>query len=148
MTVTDMTIGLTITTPDGSLALNDRSAGYAIAADNTRESVQRSYNQIKATSPALAGEYLVHSVPGMVVETVTVFVYGSTKTQLNQRIRALVTAFESWSYTLTWAWDEYSEVWTCNAAVSITSDQGQVMLHNHMAKVSLQVPRFPTVTLP
>ena len=148
MTSTDqMTIGLSIVTPDGTINLNDHSS-YAISADATRDRVSVSYRQINATSPALAGDYLVHSVPEMVTESVQIWVYASTQTQLAARYKALRDAFEHWQYQLAWSWADYSEHWNCNAAKSIDANMGQGMLHNYMAQVTLQVPRFPTVVTP
>lgn len=140
-----MTIGLSIVTSDGTTNLNDGTI-YKIAKDGTREQVSRTFNQTKATSPALAGEYLVHSVPGMVQESVTIWAFGTTQAELNTRYRALIDAFEHWQYQLVWTYTGYTETWNCNAVISNSADFGQGMIHNFMSKVTLQVPRFPTVT--
>lgn len=142
-----LTIACSIITPDTTINLNDHSA-YALSAQSTREQVSATYNQQKATSPALAGEYLVHSVPGMVVEAVQVWVFGSTQAALQTNYRALKAAFESWSYQLAWTWADYTEHWNCNAVPSINANMGQGLLHSYMAQVSLQVPRYPTVLIP
>lgn len=138
--------GLSIVTADGTIDLNDHT-GYAIGADS-RNQTQLSYSQIKATSPALAGEYLIHSTPQMVTESVQVYIYGLTQTSVQTRYKALMAAFEHWSYQLAWSWGDYSEHWNCNAVASVNANFGQGMLHNYMGLVTLSVPRFPTVLVP
>lgn len=142
-----LTIACSIITPDTTINLNDHSA-YALSAQSTRENVSVSYNQQKASSPVLAGEYLVHSVPGMVVESVQVWTFGATQAALNANYRALKAAFESWSYQLAWTWADYTEHWNCIAAPSVSANMGQGMLHSYMSQVTLQVPRYPTVQIP
>lgn len=142
-----MAVALSIITPNGSIDLNDHSH-YAVSAQSTRENTSTAYRQILATSPALAGQYLVHSVPDLVTETVGIWVLGATQTALQANYNALRAAFESWTYQLAWTWADYSEHWNCNAVTSMTIDMSQGMLHNYMAHVTLTVPRFPTVVTP
>jgi hypothetical protein len=142
-----MVIGLSIITPNGTTDLND-GTDYKVSAQDTRQSIERTYNQITATSVALAGEYLVHSVPEMVSETVQLWVYGTTQTQVFARYQALITAFENPTYQLAWTFADYSEHWNCNAAKQIVANISQTMLHNYLAQVSVSVPRFPTVVTP
>lgn len=142
-----MTVGCLIVTPDNTIDLNDH-VSYALSGEATREQVAAQYNQQKASSPVLAGEYLVHSVPGMVVETVKVYVFGTTQVALAANEKALKTAFENWSYQLAWTWADYSEHWNCNAVPSIGFEKGQVFMHSYMSAATLQVPRFPAVVVP
>lgn len=147
-TVSDnMVIALTIQTPSGTTNLNDKT-NYAVSSQSTRESVTGQNAQIKATSPALAGEYLVHSVPGMVSETVQIWCYGTTQAALNANVKALIAAFESFTFQLHWTFADYSETWNCNAVPSWSADQSQGLLHAYMASVTLPVPRFPAVLIP
>lgn len=141
--VQTMAIGLTIITPDGSTNLNDKTS-YGIQG-SSRETVQTQYNQVKATSPVLAGEYLIHSTPQMVTESVGIWCYGSSVAQAMSRYLALKTLFENWTYQLVWTYPGYTETWNCNAVSGVAAQLGQGMLHNYMAGVTLQVPRFPTV---
>lgn len=140
-------IDLSLTSPSGTLNLNDGTA-YAVAGDSTREQVAVSYNQVTATNPTMAGQYLVHSVPQMVSETVKIWVYGTSQVQVQQRYQALKTAFENWAYQLHWTFADYSETWNCNAVTQLNSEMGASMLHNYMAAVTLTVPRFPAVLTP
>lgn len=142
-----MSVGLSIITPTVTLNLNDH-VSYAISGNSTRESITPTYNQIKASSPALEGEYLIHSTRGMITETVQVWVYGTTQAQVQGRFGALKAAFEEWSFQLAWTWADYSETWNCNAVASFTADMSQTLLHNYLASVTMQVPRFPTVQIP
>jgi hypothetical protein len=145
MTTTDsMVIGLSLIGGTGTINLHDK-VNYAVAAEATRQGSQKSYVQITAKSPVLAGTYLVHSSPDMVNEQVDIYCYGTTQTLLNTHFKTLQAAFEQWTYQLQWTFADYTETWNCNAVSALTFDLSQTMIHNYMGKVSLTIPRFPAV---
>lgn len=123
--------------------IND-SENYKISGDGTRDQVGKTWRKITAQSPVLGGTYLVHAVPEMVAENVSVWVYGQDATGVAENYFALLDLFEQYDYRIRWTFDSYQETWRCQLA-DATSSRGQVWSHNNMAVASFQVPRFPEV---
>ncbi len=124
--------------------LNDGER-FKIDAEATRDSTQKSWRTIKASSPILGGDYLIHAVPEMVMETVGVWVLGGSAVDANDNYWTVMELFEQLDYRIRWTFDNYREYWRCQLAES-SSARGQVWSHNHMAKVQFSVPRYPNVT--
>jgi hypothetical protein len=123
--------------------LNDGEV-YKIAGDATRDSTQQTWRKVTAESPILGGNYLIHAVPEMVAETLGVWVYGTTQTEVNDNLFTLVEVFEQYDYRLRWTFDEYREYWRCQLADS-TMSRGQVWTHSLMARAEFNIPRYPDV---
>lgn len=126
------------------ISLNDGEK-YRINAQSTRDNTTKSWRKVTAQSPVLGGDYLVHAVPEMVTEQVSVWIYGQDQTDLNDNFWNLESYFEQFSYQLRWTLNEYREYWLCQLS-EVSSSRGQVWTHSTMAMSSFQVPRYPSVT--
>jgi hypothetical protein len=124
--------------------LND-GINYKIGAEGTRDQVSKSWRKVIANSPILGGDYLVHAVPDMVQERVSVFIYGQTHTEVSDNLYQLQDLFEQYDYRIRWTFDEYREYWRCQLA-DISMSRGQIWTHSLMAKAVFTVPRYPDVT--
>lgn len=123
--------------------LNDGEI-YKIAGDATRDSTQKTWRKITADSPILGGNYLIHAVPEMVGETIGVWVYGQSQTDLSDNLFGLTELFEQYDFRIRWTFDEYRETWRCQLA-DATVSRGQVWTHSTMARAEFSVPRYPDV---
>lgn len=117
---------------------------YKISAES-RNTGNKSWRKITTQSPVLGGNYLVHAVPEMVEETVSVWVYGNTQSDLSDNFFFLEELFEQFDYRIRWTTNEYREYWRCQLAESSFS-RGHVWTHSMMAQSTFQVPRYPDVT--
>jgi hypothetical protein len=124
--------------------LNDHER-YIISSDGTRDSVSKSYRKIVADSPILGGNYLVHAVPEMVAEQISIWVHGQDQTDLADNLLHVDQLFSQYAYRIRWTTDEYREYWTCQLADSVTS-RNSVWTHSTMASATYTVPRYPNVT--
>lgn len=124
--------------------LNDHER-YQINADNTRAQVAKTWRRTTATSPVLGGDYLIHAVPEMVAESVSVWVYGQDQTDVADNYFYLEDLFGQMDFRMRWTFNEYREYWRCQLADS-AGDRGHVWTHNQMALMNFNVPRYPNVT--
>lgn len=118
---------------------------WKINAENTRTASAKTWRKTMASSPVLGGEYLIHAVPEMVVENVSVWVYGQDQTDTADNYWFLQELFEQLDFRIRWTFNEYREYWHCQLADSV-GERGHVMTHNQMAQLSFSVPRFPNVS--
>lgn len=116
-----------------------------IVGPESRDATSKSWRKVVATSPVLGGEYLIHAVPEMVRETISVWIHGADQTDLNDNYFYLMDMFEQYDFRIRWTFNEYREYWRCQLAEN-TSARGQVWTHNTMAQIQFNVPRFPNVT--
>lgn len=123
--------------------IND-GVSFEISAENTRNTVAKSWRKITATSPVLAGDYLIHATPEMVAETISLWVRGEDHVELNENIDLVERLFTQMDYKIRWTYDDYRETWTCQLADS-SSARNHVWAHNTMASMSFTVPRYPDV---
>lgn len=126
------------------ISLNDGER-YKLSATNTRDNSSKTWRKITAQSPVLGGTYLVHAVPELITEQVSVYVYGNNQTDLNDNFWFLDELFEQPSFRLRWTTNEYREYWDCQLADGAYS-RNQVWTHSAMAVSTYSVPRFPRVT--
>jgi hypothetical protein len=124
--------------------LND-GLNYKIGAEGTRDSSAKTWRKTTADSPILGGNYLIHAVPDMVSETLSVWVYGGSQAEVSDNLFNLQDIFEQYDYRIRWTFDDYREYWRCQLA-DATLSRGQVWTHNLMAKADFTVPRYPDVT--
>lgn len=118
---------------------------YKISGDQTRDTTQKTWRKTVADSPVLGGNYLVHAVPDMVNETIGVWVYGTSHSEVADNLFGLNSLFEQYEYTIRWTTDDYREYWRCQLAEASMS-RGQVWTHSLMAAAHYTVPRYPDVT--
>lgn len=123
--------------------INDHDR-YEISADGTRDSTTKSWRKTTADSPVLGGNYLVHAVPDMVSEQVTVRVRGVDQTDLADNYFTLMAMFEQIDFRIRWSFNEYREYWRCQLADTVMS-RNQVWTHNLMGVATFTVPRYPDV---
>ena len=123
--------------------LNDGEK-FKIAAEGTRDATAKTWRKFTVQSPFLGGNYLVHAVPEMVMENISVWVHGQDQTDLADNLFFLDELFEQVEYRIRWTNDEYREYWTCQLADG-TSSRNHVWTHSRMALSSFQVPRYPNV---
>jgi hypothetical protein len=124
--------------------LNDQEV-YKIGGEQTRESTAKTWRKVTADSPILGGNYLIHAVPDMVQEHISIWVYGQTQTELSDNLFGLVDLFEQYDFRIRWTFDEYREYWRCQLA-DATYSRNSVWTHSLMAKADFAVPRYPDVT--
>jgi hypothetical protein len=124
--------------------LND-GLNYKIGAEGTRDSVSKTWRKVTADSPILGGNFLIHAVPEMVSETISVWIYGQTQSEVADNLFMLTDLFEQYDYRIRWTLDDYREYWRCQLADATTS-RNQVWTHSLMAQAQFMVPRYPDVT--
>jgi hypothetical protein len=124
--------------------LNDGEV-FKIGADGTRDSVAKTWRKVIATSPILGGDYLIHAVPEMVQERISVWIYGTTQTEVADNLFYLQDLFEQYDYRVRWTTDEYREYWRCQLA-DATFSRNQIWTHSLMARADFTIPRYPDVT--
>jgi hypothetical protein len=124
--------------------LND-GVKFKVGADQTRDSTSKTWRRITAQSPVLGGSYLVHAVPDMVSEQVSLWVYGQDQTDLADNYWYAMDLFEQMSYRMRWTTNEYREYWNCQLADS-QSSRAQVWTHSQMALLTFSVDRFADVS--
>ena len=118
---------------------------FRVGSEGTRDNVNKTYRKTVAESPILGGNYLIHAVPDMVTESVSVWVYGTNQTDLNDNYYMLEELFSQMDFRIRWTLDEYVETWRCQLS-EMSSSRAQVYTHARMAKMAFQVPRYPDVT--
>lgn len=123
--------------------LNDH-VNYVVHADSTSSSV-KSFRQIKAVSPIVEGDVLLHSVPDMVAETIKVWVYGNFQTEFEENMEILEKLFEQFRYQVRVTKNEHREVWECRMADTISVEINQASIHAMMGLFTVSVTRQPTV---
>ena len=124
--------------------LNDKDR-YRVSAQATMEQTSKSWRKTTAQSPVLGGSYLIHALPEMVSEQVSLYVDGTNQSDLSDNLFHLDELFEQMSYRLRWTFNEYREYWNCQLAES-SHVRSQVYMHNQMSVCTYTVPRFPDVT--
>jgi hypothetical protein len=112
--------------------INDGEA-FKVSGDGTLETTTQTWRKVTAESPILGGNYLVHAVPEMVAETISVWVYGQDQGDLSNNFTLLDDLFSQWDYRIRWTFDDYRETWRCQLADASYS-RGQTLTHNLMAK--------------
>ena len=118
---------------------------FRINGQNTRDSSSKTWRKITAQSPVLGGSYLVHAVPEMVTEQVSVWVHGASQSDLADNFFLVEELFEQPAFQMRWTYNEYREYWLCQLAEASHS-RGQVWTHNQMALSTYSVPRYPQIT--
>ena len=118
---------------------------YKINSEQTRDSASKTWRKTLADSPVLGGNYLVHAVPEMVTEQLSVWVYGSDQADLSENYYGLERLFEQYDFRIRWTFDDYREYWRCQLP-DVTYSRGHVWTHNLMAIMNFQIPRYPDVT--
>lgn len=126
------------------VSLNDGER-FRINAEGTRDSTSKSWRRVTAESPVLGGNYLIHAVPEMVVENVSVWVYGQSQADLADNFFQLEELFEQLDFRMRWTYDDYREYWRCQLP-DATQSRGHVWTHSTMAVQGFQVPRYPDIT--
>lgn len=124
--------------------LNDREK-FIISGEGTRDQSSKTWRKITAQSPVMGGTYLIHAVPEMVNETISVWVHGISQTDLADNFFFLDELFSQFDFRIRWTFNEYREYWRCQMA-DAASSRGHVWSHNQMAQTTFTVPRFPEIT--
>ncbi len=124
--------------------LNDH-LNFKINADQTRSGASKTWRRTVAQSPVLGGSYLVHAVPEMVSENISLWVYGQDQTELADNYWFAHALFEQYDYRIRWTTNEYREYWRCQLA-DVVGDRSFIWTHSQMAVMNFTVARFPDVT--
>lgn len=125
------------------LDLNDQYT-YRAAAESLAATTQ-ARNRTTVTSSMYDGEWEVHSTLGNVTETIAIYVNGPSQSVVKENIDRVVAAFSQPVYQVRVSLDEDVTYWRCFPA-EYSIDRSHVYMHNKMAVVKFQVPRFPKVT--
>lgn len=141
----NLAVSLVISDGVSGIQLNNRSAGYALAADARRER-SITWRKTEATNPFVEGSYVTSAVKENITEQVAVYVYGSTALQCRNRVEALIAAYSQIRYSMTWTLEGAEEVWACMPADVQIGTQKEYQFAR-MALVTATVPRHPTAVL-
>lgn len=124
--------------------LND-GVNFRVSGEGTKTDSQTRWRKIVASSPVVEGSYMVHAVKDEVEESLTVYVRGTTQTEVSTKVRQLEDLFSQFSYQIRFTWNESVETWDCQTA-DYAINRSQIYAHSTMAIFSATVPRSPTVT--
>jgi hypothetical protein len=125
------------------VSLNDR-VHYRVTAESLAQTAQTK-RKLEAQNPVVEGTYLIHVTPENVQETVKVYCYGETMTELHERAATLKMLFEQFDYQVRVTLDAHREYWRCQPA-DWTMERTHVQIHQGMLTMTFLVPRYPTVT--
>lgn len=125
------------------LDLNDRYVYRATPESLVATSQAR--NRTTVTSSMYDGEWEVHSTLGNVTETIAVYVRGASQAIIKENINRVIDAFSQSLYQVRVTLDDDVTYWRCFPA-EYSIDRSHVYMHNKMAVVRLQIPRFPKTT--
>lgn len=123
--------------------INDHTK-FRVAAEGTRDNVTKTHRKTTVESPILGGNYLVHAVPDMVNETLSIWVYGDDYVDLGENYALAEELFSQWDFRIRWTINNARETWICQLPDQGAS-QNQVWTHNLMAKMNFTIPRYPNV---
>ena len=141
-----MTLSTVSATVTGTITLALSSAnGYEIDADGLGPG-PRTYRRETAQSPFVRGRFLIDTQLDTMQAPVTIWVGGSTASQLNTRVAALLAAFDQLSYQLDVVIDGVTYSWLCEPADSTVGTGGVFdfwELGAFQQTVSLVIPRDP-----
>lgn len=128
----------------GNLVI-DEAGGYYIQRDGFgpgEVSHRRSYVE----SPYMNGGYLTHSVKDQMHSTLKIRVQGSNSPDLVNKMEAICTAFEQFSYTLSVTINGQAYTYSCDAADYTIGDGGNLQdlwLRSNTQIVTFDVPHLP-----
>jgi hypothetical protein len=140
----DLNISMQVSTPYEWLELNDGQD--LILAKETFSEATVGKRKTEAVNPYLEGKHTVASLRDEVVETVAIYVYGSTHFATSVMIRTITDAFDQPDYRIIFGVEDSWTVWWCGSA-NYRIDSSQELLHAKMAKVTIEVPRHPVAQL-
>lgn len=105
-----------------------------------------SWRTVYVEAPYVDGSFLVAAAKGLVRAPLTIRVYGSSHTDLRNKIDALLRAFEQFSYQLTITIDGQSSTWDCMPADYAAQGTGEWdgdRLRQLHQDYTFQIPRQP-----
>lgn len=126
------------------LSLNDHIR-YTVGGDSFNQ-MQMSQRRIMATSPYLAGEYQVHSVPGNATESVTIYASGGSWQDCQNNVYRLLDAFMQPKFLIRKDLEANREMWACWTA-EYNIQYSRVYVANRYIPVQFQVPRLPQIAV-
>lgn len=123
------------------LSLND-GLNYKVSAESLQQT-QNSFRRVEADNPVVEGKYLVHAIPDHVQETLSVYLYGRDMVDVMEKVNTLAAVFTQFDYQVRVTMDQSREYWRCQTA-DYSVNRTNTFVHNGMAQMTFQVPRFPT----
>lgn len=134
-----------LTVPGGPLAALDLEAAGSyevVSAGPGAMAWRRTYVE----SPYVDGAFLVAAAKGVSTAPLVIRVRGSSRTDLNNKVNALLRAFEQFTYQLTITIDGQAQTWDCMpadyAAQGTGEWDGDRMRDLHQ-DYAFQIPRQP-----
>lgn len=131
-----------VSTPSGWLFLT--SQPYRLHADCFSET-SGTMRKSMATSEYLAGEYVVNAIPGLVTETVAVWVEADSPLGLHRARAELIAALTQIEYVAVKRVGDVEEIWRAQAA-DWTVNSPKELTHATRCIVRASVPRHPNAT--
>lgn len=134
-----------LTVPGGplsALALEDVGNYRIVSAGPGATSWRLQYVE----SPDVDGAFLVAAAKAITVAPLVIRAYGTSRTDLNNNVDALLRAFEQFSYQLTLTIDGQAQTWDCmpaNVAASGTGEWDKERMFALSQNYQLQIPRQP-----
>lgn len=143
----DLDVSLLMQLPGGGwLELEDPGNGYSLGKD-TFSSRSITHKKVEIDSPWLEGSFVNRAYRNNVIETVAVYVSGSSAETFLQRMRALEDLFSRPQYNMQIRIESRTELWRCQSA-DMTIETSQELMVAKSALVRAQVPRMPQVVTP
>lgn len=125
----------------GDLNINDH-VKYALAGPEIM-SGQVSWQRTQASSPWVDGEVTVARRRGNVMEPLTVYVAGTSQSNLNSNIKALIDAFVQDRYTLSITVGSQQHDWDCESA-DYSVKMNTVYEYSRYVPVTFSIMRRPS----
>ena len=127
----------------GWLYLDDLER-YIVAADSFANSAT-TWRRVQVTGPYVAGKFTVSAVPDQVTEQVSLYVLGSSQSDLQSNLARLIDAVSQPYFQFVWSMDQASYIWDCDSAdYSIQSTTATMFARQITVKLS--IPRHPLLT--
>ena len=138
-------ISLVLNAPSGMIELQDPGSGYSLASD-TFSTKATTHRKQEIQSEWMDGTFYGRSAKENVIETISVWVSGSSQYEFTRRMDALVEGFEQLQYSMAKTVGDAYTLWTCFVA-DHTIETNQSFINATTGLLKLQVPRLPNVVL-
>jgi hypothetical protein len=140
----DFVFACRMTGPQGWINLDDHER-YIVGAESFATSAT-TWRRVQVQGPYVAGKFTVSAVPDQVTENVTVYVLGSSQSDLQANLAALIDAVSQPYFQFVFSIDETSYIWDCDCA-DYTVAYTTATLNARQITVKLQILRHPLLTM-
>lgn len=139
-----LTLSVTVSTPTGTLELNDRVVYRVADGSFADQSVTK--RRTEAPNPFLEGTFVVNALRDNVTETLKVYVYGSTHAEFAAAMAELKEAFDQARFAVVKTVEGQVTTWSCYSSDYQMSTQRE-FVHSRMGLLSVSLLRHPREVL-